>query len=530
MESVVIEEDIEKSADHNAVTHTGINIAVYGRAYSSWLLGKSAHMDDLPDEDVAQVAKDFEKTGTIIVSDWGSSTKSLAEIRARVERDIHMETQASKARAWLHIEKTGGIYSVHSDLRGVLLHPQDNLTNAKEIQKRLAQALNVLLNPRSDSALDFDIIRYFEENNGERLRQYVDGDFWHDMIQELGGKKKNHTPDITRLLHHYLTRIWLFEKSPTPALALKALYQLGSLHYKYGKGVEVGGVKLASGVDEKLYADEETAITKMNSNDYKFLVPPPNQLTGVDEFIRGVLSEGLTPLDDGKRPFYIYPKIWQGLENHWTILVGRDGRLEPYYTSNTYSEVAGQRQWQRHEGVMAYFDWLKRLLFTWYMKPNAEHAHELPADVSNAINAALAEAIARGWLVPPAVDQTPDMDALGLLFVKIGAAFGLSGEALSLDEWERPRNGNPRKFHFYIPRYEGWVGEALKIIRAEPKDNADVHKEWQKFFQYSSEAYSRSQVKAKKLTAWEKIKNAWPGLDSTPPVTATPSHHVRTSI
>ncbi|MBF0484435.1 MAG: class I SAM-dependent methyltransferase [Candidatus Omnitrophica bacterium] len=290
--------------------------------------------------------------------------------------------------------------------------------------------------------LSKEIRDYFSPQiSPENFKFYIDGDLMRDVIRNLGGKQSTREGlSIIELVKQYLKFVYEFETAPNSELLDVALKKLLRVHesYKFAKAVELGGVKIydKDGIEVR---DEYTPLSRLSPDTYKFEFYSGS--VDINKFIEYAKELEVNKTGEGK--FILFNKIFQNGNRKYLFAI-RDGRLEEYYTSETYSNVAGQMQWMRQEAVRGELSTEGILMTDWYAKPEVETLHDVSDASSSKINELIAtmtiEKVSRTFLEMVALK-------LGLIFDK------KTGELMSHDKNGKVFLGNALGLTVDLARY-----------------------------------------------------------------------------
>ncbi len=272
------------------------------------------------------------------------------------------------------------------------------------------------------------------------IRNYVDGDLVRDIVTHLGGKN-GRSESVIDILKEYFSLIHLFETADTSKELENALYKLINVYesYKFSKFYQIGRQKIYSrdsGV-WKLFLNEENRISKLSPKRTFFQIVSSKSLS---DFVSLVRNKNKF---DQKDNFYIFHKIYDWKGRQW-IVAARDGRMELYYTSQTYSKVAGQNQWSRQEAALGVIDDQGEAQVKWFAKPNVESAHDVSDISSNFINMLFKD-----------IQPTPMTNKeMADIHIALGILFGPDGKQIERDAHGKNFYNGKREVDY--SRYRGW--------------------------------------------------------------------------
>ncbi|MCB4757082.1 MAG: hypothetical protein LHV69_08680 [Elusimicrobia bacterium] len=294
--------------------------------------------------------------------------------------------------------------------------------------------------------LESRVRSYFIIGAGENLRRYVDSDLVRDVINTLG-QKSGDWIDLVSTLETFLKNVYRFETATDISEFKNALIDLKQISYKFAKAVDVGRVEFFC--KEGWFLDEEEPIGKLDPSD-GFRVEEKAETPEAFMNLMRARKEALPP-----RPLYIFKKVFTFHDRLW-LLVYRQKRFELYYTSKTYSLVAGQHQWEKNEAGMVVQKHGEYDL-VWYAKPQPNRAHDLTDAASAEINRLISEGALR--ILPETVLMSSEVFEL---HVDLGLAFMVDGVAMSRNELGQVAEGNPYGVAVNFSRYN-WEGKAAEI-------------------------------------------------------------------
>ena len=281
------------------------------------------------------------------------------------------------------------------------------------------------------------------ENGDIRIEDYLDGDLMRDVIGKLGGKSGR---DVSLLdaLRQYFTLIYKFENARNENELENVLGVLNSYKsYKFSK-VTLGRQKVYMNVNGnwELMYNEEKGINELSPKTTTFQVVSRAYADSLQEFVDYVQSQS----EEAQRNnFYIFNKIYEEYGYEWMV-AARNGKIELYYPSQTYSKIAGQKQWSRQEAALGYLQDGKPHL-KWFAKPKAESAH----DVSDSCSLKINELLNGGAAVSIVHVAQEDV---ARIHIALGILFGFDGKQIIESNGYYGSNGT-RIDH---ARYVAWRG------------------------------------------------------------------------
>ncbi|MBF0595813.1 MAG: hypothetical protein HQL22_12725, partial [Candidatus Omnitrophica bacterium] len=284
------------------------------------------------------------------------------------------------------------------------------------------------------------------------LGEYLDGDLMRDILRHLGGKSgKSH--DVIGVLREYFELIYRIERTEDLEEYKKTMTALVNEYKsnKFAKVFELGRQKVRQ--NGQLVLNENNVIGMLDPRKTPFRLAPASDVDGFYRYIQGL------SLVEQKGNFYIFPRRWDFGGRQW-LLAARDGRLELFYASTTYSTVAGQYQWCRQEAALATIMADGRVSLRWYAKPFVETSHDVNDVSANEINRIIYTESEKGAFV---LDASPESKSfVSQLHLDLGLAFGPDGQALSRDDKGRPQYGNNIDLNVDFRRYTAWLGAGMK--------------------------------------------------------------------
>jgi len=459
-------------------TATGVTEPLAKETFNEFARGEEKVID--ADVDRALLARER----TVGVHELGAD-RPVSAIRARVKEVLRRRNGSSMQ---LEVQSVGRSvwFNTVSEAAPPRLRKEDNPERYAAVLKTLSIALETLFNPRSQHWLirdreskflnspslmstppfeyhDFkpvspmevlgewgaelppEVQTFFLENGAARLREYVDADVIRDIVNKLGGKHGE--TDLMELLRSYLVDVYEFETTNDRSQLKEALTRLLQRTYKFSKAIQYGRVKFFSRTRGRWLFDEEQVIGQLSPANSTFQIVPPETADTPEAFINYVQTRGQS------HQFYIFNQLYEW-NNRLFALVAREGRLELYYTSETYSLVAGQYQWQRQEAILSHLDG-GRLQGYWFAKPAVESAHELSAAASQEINRLVAQGL-ETQKVQIQRSNFKNRSVVMDLHLDLGLAFDSSGVAMSRDARRQPQKGNPMGLEIDRERYPNW--------------------------------------------------------------------------
>ncbi len=382
------------------------------------------------------------------------------------------------------------------------------------------QVLGLPDNPQTVvEGLDPHTRQYFLQNPG-KLAEYLDSDVLRDVINDIGAKSEN-PPNLLRLLRNYLNNVYTFEQTQSRDTLVNALRALLGSSYKFAKSVEVGRVKVYSESKGQWLLDEKDSIPTLDGTTPMEISPG----TELYDFIRKAVQ-------NPKPGIQIFNSVFKHKGRLWVAAV-RDGRPEIYYTSDTYSTVAGQPQWERLEAYLVKITEDGHAKGRWIGKPAPENQHEFPDSASAKLSSAVAAALKSGH-AHFVEDSEQTGDLITNLTINIGIAFGPDGTGITRDKQGKPVKENPRdvlKLRIDRSRYPRWL---LFGLRNSGDENLAKRIVAMLNPENSKEIEKPDSSTLETLDVIEKLTNAgFEGLSSVPaqqPTAPAPKPAVRTPI
>lgn len=307
--------------------------------------------------------------------------------------------------------------------------------------------------------MDPQVKRYFLANSAAKLKEYIDGDVMRDVIRGLGAKRKRLS--IVQILQEYLTLVYQFETATSSAAFIDSIKRMvisdlpdlmyGDAigNYKFSKAVDLGRAKVFS--QGNIFLDEAEPVSLLDGSK-GYTVVSAGEARSYKDFKKFVDRQSA---EDKDKNFYIFHKVmvWDGRKY---IMAARNGRLEIYYSSTTYSKIAGQEQWSRQEGIKGEKEGDRDYL--WHAKPLLEVAH----DVTDIASLKISQAIARLQTENLTNDQLKD------LHLDLGLLFDYQGVMMSRAKDGRIQRGNALNLRIDYGRYSHDVLYALGMAEHLP--------------------------------------------------------------
>ncbi len=310
--------------------------------------------------------------------------------------------------------------------------------------------------------LSSSIQRYFLGLRGRKLGEYVDGDLMRDVIRNLGGKMGERS-SLLRVLRDYFEKVYHFETARDSQEVQAALNDLLYTYssYKFSKAVDLGRAKLLQG--GRFVLDEEKPLVLLDPKKVNFQVVSSSvaaTLADFKAFVRGQAGRG-----SAGDNFYIFHRSWQWDGRKW-MLAARNGRMELYYTSTTYSKVAGQSQWCRQEAALGVIR-EGNLRLGWFAKPAVESGHDVNDASSKEINRRLRQA----GVVFEDVGAEKGAAVIGL-HLDLGLVYAPDGKAMSRERDGKPQY-DPNGLSIDPSRYPAWSSVAFRYVQRDAPQMLD---------------------------------------------------------